>query len=253
MVYEKPLGTFRGSKSSGVSPIVGSFWVEIPGDLARLMMVHFLTKSLTMFNQIKLAVLILLTLFTIVGCASIGQAPNSYPVNIENSLRDIAYASVETYPTNIELPTPILEVQDAPIPLKELHQKARIVMSEAEINCLARNIYFEARGEGLVGMTAVGYVTLNRMGHPKFPDTACAVVFDRKFGCQFSWTCDGMSDNPRSRVEYEIARYVAVSVMEGSLPNPIDDSVFFRAGRAVSNRYQVLRTRIGAHSFLALI
>ena len=62
-----------------------------------------------------------------------------------------------------------------------------------QINCLAENIYFEARGESHLGQMAVAWVTLNRVNDPNFPDTICEVVWEEG---QFSWTEDGKSDKP---------------------------------------------------------
>lgn len=71
------------------------------------------------------------------------------------------------------------------------------------LTCLAKNIYHEARGEGIDGMIAVGMVTLNRVKSKRYPDTICRVVYQGKkdeFGnlikdkCQFSWACDGKDD-----------------------------------------------------------
>lgn len=53
------------------------------------------------------------------------------------------------------------------------------------VNCLAKNVYYEARGENLAGKLAVAKVTLNRVGHANFPDTVCGVVYQPN---QFSWT-----------------------------------------------------------------
>lgn len=60
-----------------------------------------------------------------------------------------------------------------------------------EIDCLAKNIYYEAKNEPEEGMVAVGVVTLNRVHHKSFPDSICSVVYHkiRKI-CQFSWTCN---------------------------------------------------------------
>jgi len=55
----------------------------------------------------------------------------------------------------------------------------------SSVLCLAMNIYGEARGEPLEGQIAVAQVTLNRVAHPDYPDTVCAVVFQEN---QFSWT-----------------------------------------------------------------
>ena len=79
-----------------------------------------------------------------------------------------------------------------------------------EMHCLAKNIYFEARGESLKGKIAVANVTMNRVDDPNYPNTICGVVYQAKYSkwwqehngslvpirnqCQFSWYCDGKSD-----------------------------------------------------------
>lgn len=73
---------------------------------------------------------------------------------------------------------------------------------EAEIYCLAKNIYFEANNQSTKGRIAVGQVTLNRVYSLRFPDTICGVVEQRRRrGCQFSWFCDGKSDKPNHKSE----------------------------------------------------
>jgi spore germination cell wall hydrolase CwlJ-like protein len=49
-------------------------------------------------------------------------------------------------------------------------------IDQKELMCLARNIYFESRGEPEKGKIAVGMVTLNRTQHPSFPNSICEVV-----------------------------------------------------------------------------
>lgn len=56
---------------------------------------------------------------------------------------------------------------------------------DSETICLAKNIYYEARGEPLRGKLAVAWVTLNRVASGKFRDTICKVVYQKN---QFSWT-----------------------------------------------------------------
>lgn len=58
------------------------------------------------------------------------------------------------------------------------------VVDTQQKNCLAANIYFEARGESLQGQKAVAAVTLNRVKSKKYPKTVCAVVTQKS---QFSW------------------------------------------------------------------
>jgi spore germination cell wall hydrolase CwlJ-like protein len=76
--------------------------------------------------------------------------------------------------------------------------------AESDVECLAKNIYFEARGEPLIGKLSVGFVTLNRVKSKQFPNTICEVVKQRrKNTCQFSWFCDGLSDKPKDLQLYK--------------------------------------------------
>ena len=56
---------------------------------------------------------------------------------------------------------------------------------------LSRIISAESRGEPLLGQIAVGNVVLNRMASPDFPSTIWGVIFDRKYGVQFSPVLNG--------------------------------------------------------------
>jgi spore germination cell wall hydrolase CwlJ-like protein len=83
---------------------------------------------------------------------------------------------------------------------------------KAEVMCLAKNIYFEAGTESTAGKVAVGVVTMNRVEDRRWPSTICGVVEQAVYSqwwleakgkkvpvrhkCQFSWFCDGKSDNP---------------------------------------------------------
>ncbi len=55
-----------------------------------------------------------------------------------------------------------------------------------EVYWLSRIISAEAKGESLEGQIAVGNVVLNRVRHPDYPNTIYGVIFDRKYGTQFS-------------------------------------------------------------------
>ena len=77
-----------------------------------------------------------------------------------------------------------------------------------ELHCLAVNIYHEAKGESYLGKLAVAHVTMNRVHDKRFPNNVCDVVYQaqmyvnwkgnempRRGMCQFSWFCDGKSDD----------------------------------------------------------
>ena len=59
------------------------------------------------------------------------------------------------------------------------------------LECLAVAIFFEARDQPIEGQYAVAEVVMNRVEDPRWPNTICGVVFQRK---QFSFTHDGKSD-----------------------------------------------------------
>ena len=59
-----------------------------------------------------------------------------------------------------------------------------------QVDCLAKNIYYESANESYEGKLAVAQVTLNRVNSPKYPKDVCAVVYQKTQNtCQFSWTC----------------------------------------------------------------
>lgn len=88
---------------------------------------------------------------------------------------------------------------------------------EGEARCLAQAVYFEARSEPLEGQLAVAQVVLNRVESPLWPDGICAVVFQnehRRHGCQFSFACDGLSDNPKNKRAWRLSKLVAAVALE---------------------------------------
>lgn len=85
--------------------------------------------------------------------------------------------------------------------------------SGPEWECLARAIYFEARGEPLQGRIAVAEVVLNRVDSPVYPRTVCGVVNQ---GCQFSFTCDGIPDRIGESGAWRDAQQIAAVMLAGA-------------------------------------
>ena len=65
------------------------------------------------------------------------------------------------------------------------------VYRDDEIYWLSRIINAEAGGEPLAGKIAVGNIILNRVRSSQFPNTIYSVIFDKRFGVQFSPTANG--------------------------------------------------------------
>ncbi|MNF48648.1 Spore cortex-lytic enzyme precursor [compost metagenome] len=97
------------------------------------------------------------------------------------------------------------------------------------ITCLARSIYWEAKGELPEEMEAVANVVMNRLGSEDFPDTVCAVVKQgsETKSCQFSWWCDGRPDEVVEEARYEQAREIARKALNGQLRDRTDGALYF--------------------------
>lgn len=90
---------------------------------------------------------------------------------------------------------------------------------ERATECMATAIYYEAASESLAGQLAVAQVILNRVRHPHFPKTVCAVVnqgSERALGCQFTFTCDGALARAPNPAGLQKARQVAQAALHGA-------------------------------------
>jgi len=128
-----------------------------------------------------------------------------------------AVASIPTEPQ-------VLFIEVAPIPAPTLYDS----VSDENFTCLVHNIYFESRGESLLGQRAVAWVTINRVMDKEFPNTICDVVHQSG---QFSWTHDGKSDKPRDTEALAQAKAMAQEVLENYfvLTDPTEGSLYFHA------------------------
>lgn len=106
-------------------------------------------------------------------------------------------------------------------------------LDAAELECLALNIYHEARGEPEAGQVAVAQVVLNRVVDRRFPGTICAVVKQgarpKRRDCQFSWWCDGRSDRPADLGAWHAAKSLAGDVVAGRHPDPTGGALWYHA------------------------
>ena len=83
---------------------------------------------------------------------------------------------------------------------------------DKQMSCLAEALYFEARGEPIIGQLAVGEVILNRVEDRRYPSSICKVINQgtgRRFACQFTYTCDGKLESVHERKPYEMALKIA--------------------------------------------
>jgi spore germination cell wall hydrolase CwlJ-like protein len=123
-----------------------------------------------------------------------------------------------------------------------------------DLDCLTQAVYFEARGETPKGQAAVAQVVLNRVKHPAFPKTVCAVVFQGAayhHGCQFSFACDGSMRKGRETGAWDRARHVAARALAGGVLADVGSATHFHTtGVAPGWGPRMLRvTQVGLHVF----
>jgi N-acetylmuramoyl-L-alanine amidase len=123
--------------------------------------------------------------------------------------------------------------------LREFHAKS--------LDCLARNVYYEARGEAIAGQYAVAEVTMNRKSSPHYPKTVCDVVYQRE---AFSWTGQRGLEAPAG-AEWHRARKVAAEVYYQKRAPTLQGVTHFHATyvRPDWSKERQRVARIGRHVF----
>jgi spore germination cell wall hydrolase CwlJ-like protein len=125
-----------------------------------------------------------------------------------------------------------------------------------ELDCLTRNIYWEAANEPFEGKVGVAQVTLNRVESGKFAPTVCGVVYQKnvfyqKVVCQFSWFCETTHKvRPIHKPLWLESEAVAKKVLlEGFRLPSLENALFYHADY-VSPGWKLPRIeKIGRHIF----
>lgn len=117
---------------------------------------------------------------------------------------------------------------------------------DAELRCLAKTVYFESRGESLVGQLAVAHVVINRAQSGRFPTSLCGVVHQKS---QFSFVRGGKIPAVREGRQWDNAIAIAQIAQSGSWKNHAPGALFFHA-RHVSPGWRKTRiAQIDNHIF----
>jgi spore germination cell wall hydrolase CwlJ-like protein len=180
--------------------------------------------------------LTLLASLIISGCIS------NQPLKVDEAPKPVVYDSL-IYTRD---PGPLLKVP---------------FFSAKDIECLARNVYYESGAEPLEGKVAVAVVTINRTQDVRFnAKTVCGVVHARSGGkgrpitCQFSWTCGSKSaikkDDPKWIASREVAENIARGDY-GELSYKYRKALYFHAiaVRPAWAHTKRVVARIGGHIF----
>ena len=126
--------------------------------------------------------------------------------------------------------------------------------------CLALNVYFEARGDDVLSQVATSQVEINRVKDTRYPNQVCDVFFQsekhengfpKKNRCQFSWYCDGKSDQPTDKKAWKQSQAVAKLVLNGQIADLTGGATHYHAFW-VQPVWRIKKTftgRIGDHLF----
>jgi len=122
------------------------------------------------------------------------------------------------------------------------------------LECLTSAVYYEAGSETADGQKAVAQVVLNRVRHPAFPSSVCAVVYQgstRATGCQFTFTCDGSLARRPSIDGWNRASRIAQAALTGAVYAPAGFATHYHADYVVPYWASSLAKNavVGAHIF----
>lgn len=128
--------------------------------------------------------------------------------------------------------------------------KQQVALTAKELDCLAKNIYYEAGVEDRAGKIAVAQVTLNRLKEGRWGNNVCSVVYAKS---QFSWTLDKRKRNqvPQGLL-WEQSRAVALEFQRGTRVKGLEDSTHYHADYIKDPKWAQVKQvakQIGQHIF----
>ena len=118
-----------------------------------------------------------------------------------------------------------------------------------DVYWLSRIISAESRGEPMLGQVAVGNVVLNRMKLPGYPKTVYGIIFDTRYGVQFTPIANGtIYEKP-----YDCSVIAAKICLEGY--SVAEDILFFMNPSISASKWMMYNCRhivtIANHAFYA--
>jgi len=153
----------------------------------------------------------------------------------------------------------------------------RAVDIEGEFYCLAVNAYHEAKGESFDEKIATSQVVINRVASLRYPDTICEVItqgpireswktkkdptldphkriyYPARNRCQFSWYCDGRSDDVNNLDGWEDSVIAAYVVYMGFGEDRVDGATHYYAHEKINPNWakdMLVTARLDGHTYL---
>lgn len=124
----------------------------------------------------------------------------------------------------------------------------KVKYTKNDVECLTRNIYYEAGVEPQVGKFAVAHVTINRLKTGYWGDSICKVVYSKS---QFSWTLAKKLPRPNSKLWAE-SEEIARKVLAGHRVRGLTRSLYYHADYIKNPKWADINHhagKIGQHVF----
>ena len=125
-----------------------------------------------------------------------------------------------------------------------------------QLDCLTRNIYWEAASEPFEGKVAVAQVTMNRLASGRFGDSVCGVIYQKnvfyeRVICQFSWVCENTHRvKPVYQPLWAESELVAKKVMLENFRLPgLNQALYYHADYVSPGWKKPRIDKIGRHIF----
>jgi spore germination cell wall hydrolase CwlJ-like protein len=139
----------------------------------------------------------------------------------------------------------------------KLSMRQQLQVDNKQVTCLSYNIFYEARNQGPVGWTAVGWVTLNRKRDGRFGNDLCAAVYQKtknnrtgKTHYEFSWVGEHHNMAPDLDEKYLAIRDIAAKIYYGEIEDNTRGSLFYHTLEIHPNWKNLIKTTvIGSHIF----
>lgn len=188
---------------------------------------------MTIFNtNLTLGKFLFAALFTSLLWQTPLSKANTTQQTVEQRANDVVFKRSTTTPKFLEL----VDTDD-------------IIRHNAnDLNCMAKNIYYEARGQSELGKFAVAQVTINRTKDPKFAGSVCKVVYSPN---QFSWANNHkLRAKSLSGPEWEQSKAIARECLAGKRVSGMERALFFHASHTRPGWKNMRKlARIGDHVF----
>jgi spore germination cell wall hydrolase CwlJ-like protein len=178
-------------------------------------------------------------------------------IMIPDMIRDLARRPVEVFAIETHSPAPAIVhrnyIHTSSHPVLLYRTTENLSLSPKEMDCLAKNIYFEAGAEDRAGKVAVAQITYNRLRDGRWGKTFCQVIYSPY---QFSWTLDPRKNQTQPiGANWENSKQAARDFVAGKRVDRLGDSMHYHADWIRAPRWANPTDRvhkIGQHVFYAM-